>query len=108
MRCYIFGENCLQEILEKRADGDRNLRVFSAACSSGEEPYTLAIILREMLDDFKSWNVLVKGVDIDENVLAAALKAEYDSRENHSGRCRRFSSLPDSLVYYRLIRQPLQ
>lgn len=77
----IFGENCLQEILEKKkAGGDRNLRVFSAACSSGEEPYTLAIILREMLDDFKSWNVQVKGVDIDENVLAAALKAEYDSR----------------------------
>ncbi|MEN6391657.1 MAG: protein-glutamate O-methyltransferase CheR [Syntrophomonas sp.] len=77
----IFGENCLQETLEKkRASGDRTLRVFSAACSSGEEPYTLAIILREMLDDFKSWNVLVKGADIDENVLTAALKAEYDSR----------------------------
>ncbi|MEQ8174308.1 MAG: protein-glutamate O-methyltransferase CheR [Syntrophomonadaceae bacterium] len=77
----IFGENCLQETLEKkRASGDKTLRVFSAACSSGEEPYTLAIILREMLDDFKSWNVLVKGVDIDENVLTAALKAEYDSR----------------------------
>lgn len=77
----IFGENCLQETLEKkRASGDKNLRVFSAACSSGEEPYTLAIILREMVDDFKSWNVLVKGVDIDENVLSSAIKAEYDSR----------------------------
>lgn len=77
----IFGETCLQETLEKkRASGDKNLRVFSAACSSGEEPYTLAIILREMVDDFKSWNILVKGVDIDENVLSAALKAEYDSR----------------------------
>jgi len=77
----VFGENCLQETLaKKRASGDMNLRVFSAACSSGEEPYTLAIILREMVDDFKSWNVLVKGVDIDENVLSAALKAEYDSR----------------------------
>ncbi len=77
----VFGENCLQETLEKkRARGDNTLRVFSAACSSGEEPYTLAIILREMVDDFTSWNVLVKGVDIDENVLSAALKAEYDSR----------------------------
>lgn len=77
----IFGENCLQDTVErKRASGDKTLRVFSAACSSGEEPYTLAIILREMLDDFKSWNVIVKGADIDENVLQAAIKAEYDSR----------------------------
>lgn len=77
----IFGENCLQETLaKKKASGDKTIRVFSAACSSGEEPYTLAIILREMLDDFKSWNVIVKGVDIDENVLAAARNAEYDSR----------------------------
>ncbi len=77
----IFGENCLEEVVaQKRAKGDRSLKVFSAACSSGEEPYTLAIILKEMLEDFRSWNITVKGVDIDENVLQAARSAEYDPR----------------------------
>ncbi|HWP98272.1 MAG TPA: protein-glutamate O-methyltransferase CheR [Syntrophomonadaceae bacterium] len=77
----IFAEVCLEEVVaRKRAKGDRTLKIFSAACSTGEEPYTLAIILREMLDDFNSWKIMVKGVDIDENVLKAATRAEYDSR----------------------------
>ncbi len=77
----VFAEICLPEILEKkRAMGDNNLRIFSAACSSGEEPYTLAIILKEMLEDLADWNVMVKGVDIDENVIRQARCAIYDSR----------------------------
>jgi len=77
----IFGESCLEEVVSrKRAAGERSLKVFSAACSSGEEPYTLAIILKEMLDDFHFWNITVKGVDIDENVLKTARIAEYDAR----------------------------
>lgn len=77
----IFAEVCLPELLEKKAaKGDRNLRVFSAACSTGEEPYTLAIIVKEMLEEYGSWNVLIKGVDIDENVLKTGKRAVYDSR----------------------------
>ncbi len=77
----IFAEVCLPEVLEKkRAKSDPNLRIFSAACSSGEEPYTLAIILKEMLEDFHKWNVVVKGADIDENVINQAQRGIYDSR----------------------------
>jgi len=77
----IFAEVCLPEILEKKAaKGDRNLRIFSAACSTGEEPYTLAIIVKEMIEDYGNWNVLIKGVDIDENVLKTGSRAVYDSR----------------------------
>jgi len=77
----IFAEVCLPEILDKKAaKGDRNLRIFSAACSTGEEPYTLAIIVKEMLEDYSSWNVLIKGVDIDENVLKAGKSAVYDTQ----------------------------
>jgi len=77
----IFAELCLPEILDKKAaKGDRNLRIFSAACSTGEEPYTLAIIAKEMLEDYGNWNVLIKGVDIDENVLKVGKRAIYDNR----------------------------
>lgn len=77
----VFAEACLDEIVrQKLANGDRTIKVFSAGCSTGEEPYTLAIILREMLDDFDLWEVMIKAVDIDENVLVKARQGKYDSR----------------------------
>jgi len=77
----VFAEVCLPEVLEKKKKSkDRSIKVFSAACSTGEEPYTLAIILREMLDDNECWDVKVKGVDIDENVLETARRGIYDKR----------------------------
>ena len=77
----VFAEACLDEVVERKlAQGDKTIRIFSAGCSTGAEPYTLAIIIREMLDDFARWNVLVKGADIDENVLAMARRGIYDDR----------------------------
>jgi chemotaxis protein methyltransferase CheR len=77
----VFAESCLEEITrEKLAAGIRNIKVFCAGCSTGEEPYTLGIILREMLENFSAWRVLIKAVDIDENVLGAARRGVYDQR----------------------------
>ncbi len=77
----VFAESCLNEVMEKKsAEGNPTIRIFSAGCSTGEEPYTLAIILKEMLDNFKRWNVLIKAGDIDENVLAYARQGIYDKR----------------------------
>lgn len=77
----VFAEACLPEVIaRKQAEGKRNLKIFSAGCSTGEEAYTLAIILREMLEDFHRWDVLIKAADIDENVLANARKGIYDQR----------------------------
>lgn len=77
----VFAEECLPELVRAKKDsGNKSIKVFSAACSTGEEPYTLAIILREMLDDVDHWDLRVKGVDIDENVLKAAQRGIYDNR----------------------------
>jgi len=77
----VFAEACLDEVVKKKlASGSRTIKIFCAGCSTGEEAYTLAIILREMLDDFKRWDVLIKAADIDENVLACARKGVYDQR----------------------------
>lgn len=76
-----FAEVCLPEIVSrKEAKGDRRLRIWSAGCSSGEEPYTLAIILHEMLDDFDKWNIEILATDIDKVILQRAMDGIYTDR----------------------------
>lgn len=76
-----FAEQSLTEVVErKRAAKERKLKIWSAPCSSGEEPYTLAIILHAMIDDIKDWNVEIIASDIDQNILSKARDGVYDSR----------------------------
>ncbi len=76
-----FAEHCLQELCERKASrGEKSLKIWSAGCSTGEEPYTLAIILQEMLDDFRDWVVDILAGDIDQVVLERARQAVYETR----------------------------
>jgi chemotaxis protein methyltransferase CheR len=76
-----FAEHCLPELTARKSSrGDTVLRILSAGCSTGEEPYTLAIILMEMLDNIKGWQVEILACDIDLNVLGKARKAVYEAR----------------------------
>ncbi|MBS1792380.1 MAG: protein-glutamate O-methyltransferase CheR [Acidobacteria bacterium] len=56
-----------------------SLRIWSAACSSGEEPYSLAILLAESIPNFKKWDIRILATDISTKVLAKAKEAVYDS-----------------------------
>ncbi|NOS99859.1 MAG: protein-glutamate O-methyltransferase CheR [Phycisphaerales bacterium] len=56
----------------------KSIRIWSAAASTGAEAYTAAIVLRERLTDFKTWNVKLVGTDIDQNVLAQASEGRYN------------------------------
>lgn len=62
------------------ADHPRSLRVWSAACSTGEEPYSLAICLAENAARLTGWQVSILGTDISETVLAVARRASYPER----------------------------
>jgi len=75
LRC--FAEEVLS-LLTKGPNGGR-LKVWSAGCSSGEEPYTLAIILLEMLWD-TGISFEVHGTDINTSVLLKAKRGYYDER----------------------------
>ena len=76
-----FAEHSLQEVLQRKAaKGDRRLRIWSAGCSSGEEPYTLAIICLEMIEDLNHWDVEILATDIDDIVLKRARVAAYSER----------------------------
>ena len=73
-------EALLQVIKEKVATGDKKIRLWSAGCSTGEEPYTLAIILLEMLPDPEKWIIEILASDINTRVLNVARKGFYNSR----------------------------
>jgi chemotaxis protein methyltransferase CheR len=76
-----FANHCLPEVLSaKQANGDRTLRIWSAGCSSGEEPYTLAMILQEVFPQSQSWDCKIIASDIDENMLLKVQAARYGHR----------------------------
>jgi chemotaxis protein methyltransferase CheR len=76
-----FGDHCLHEVVKKKeACGNQKLRIWSAPCSTGEEPYTLAIILHAMLDNVRNWDVEILASDIDRNVLETARTGQYARR----------------------------
>jgi chemotaxis protein methyltransferase CheR len=56
----------------------RLLRLVSAGCASGEEPYSLAIICREVIAD-PAWTVQIRGVDINPSALARAAEARFSA-----------------------------
>ncbi len=75
----VFERQVLPELLEARGSIKR-LRLWSAACSTGEEPFTLAIIVHRTLGvRLKDWNVEIMGTDISERALNVANKGEYSS-----------------------------
>jgi chemotaxis protein methyltransferase CheR len=59
--------------------GNRRLRIWSAGCSSGEEPYTIAVVLKREIRDFRSNDVRILATDIDTDVLTKAERGEFAS-----------------------------
>src|ERR1700688_1173385 len=76
-----FANHCLPEVLSaKQARGERTLRIWCAGCSSGEEAYTLAMILQEVFPQAQSWDCEIVATDIDENMLGKVAAARYWTR----------------------------
>jgi len=76
-----FAEKVLPGYLEfKKQKYDSRIKMWSAACSTGEEPYTLAIIMREMLSNYSEWNIRISATDIDRNALEKAKIGLYFER----------------------------
>ena len=66
----------IPEIMQRNAQS-HSLRIWSAGCSSGEEPYSLAMTLGEALPRTGGWDAQILATDIDSNVLAEAAKGVY-------------------------------
>ena len=72
-------QEILPDLLERRASG-RNLRIWSSGCSTGEEPYSLAMMLRALLPRFEDWTLHLLATDLSETSLERARMAVYGRR----------------------------
>ncbi len=97
---YFFREDAQLQVLaghilpelkdRKQQAGRKKIRILSAGCSSGEEVYTLAIILLESGHFLWDWDIRITGIDVDPEMIARARAGIYNGRA--------FQSIPPQYI----------
>ncbi len=96
-------QSILPEVMDeaRHSRRSRQLRIWSAACSTGQEAYSLAMTLKDVIPDISTWNISIKGTDVSPAAIEKAqagvysdlelsrgvppeLKSRYFSRKGHS------------------------
>lgn len=73
----LAGEVLPELIRTRREDGSKVLRLWSTACSTGEEAYSLAILIQQLLPDWQNWRLTILATDINEQALRKATEGVY-------------------------------
>jgi len=80
----LLRDEVLPPILEKRA-AKKHLRIWCAAASSGQEPYSIAIVLKELGVKMANWKIDMVGTDISHDILKKASDGKYSQFEVQRG-----------------------
>lgn len=74
----FMAETLLPELIaQKKAASRPCLRIWSAGCSSGKEPYSIAMVLKECIPDIERWDIKILATDLDSNILEVARAGVY-------------------------------
>ena len=80
----FFRENHHFEYLKKtvlpgllKSKTDRRIRIWSAGCSTGEEPYSIAMVVNEVTKQYRNWDIKILASDLDSNVVQKASDGIY-------------------------------
>jgi chemotaxis protein methyltransferase CheR len=77
LQLKAFTDEVIPELMRRKSlRGSRSLRIWSAGCSTGEEVYTIAMLLHEILE-LRGWRIEIVGTDISQRVLQQAGRAVY-------------------------------
>jgi chemotaxis protein methyltransferase CheR len=72
----FLANTVLPEAMRRHA-GDHRIRFWSAGCSTGEEPYSIAVTVREAMPSLNNWDLRILATDLDSNVVETAKRGHY-------------------------------
>jgi chemotaxis protein methyltransferase CheR len=73
----LLEEIVLPELIHSRRENGKHIRIWSAGCSTGEEPYSIAILLNRMIPDLRDWRITILATDINARFLQEAAEGLY-------------------------------
>jgi chemotaxis protein methyltransferase CheR len=73
----ILADDILPALIHSRQDSERRLRIWSAACCTGEEPYSLAILLHQTIPELEDWHLTILATDLNPRFLCKAKAGLY-------------------------------
>jgi chemotaxis protein methyltransferase CheR len=102
-------QTILPELLAHHAS-DKRLRIWSAACSTGQEPYSLAMLLNELIPHIDAWKIDIFGTDLSKEAIGKARAGIYSQVEINRGLppdklLKYFEQAPGGWLLNRQIRQ---
>jgi len=100
-------DHILPELIKSKKNGEKSIRIWSAGCSTGEEPYSIAIALHKTIQKIKDWDITILATDINPKALSKAAHGIYGawsfrnspawlkSRYFHNKEDRQFEIIPE-------------
>ncbi len=72
-----LAKHILVDLMALRGHSTRRIRIWSAGCASGEEPYSVAMLLHELIPDLENWDISILATDINREALRKAQEGVY-------------------------------
>ena len=82
-------DHMLPDLIEARRS-TRRLSIWSMACSSGQEPYSISMVMRDAFPELSTWNVRILGTDLSTEMVARSKAGSYSQLETNRGMPARF------------------